>query len=223
MIAIVGSNGLIGSYLKEVITYTHEFNSNNVADIKNYSFDIVYVAAPTGNRLVANANPKEDFQNVCKLYEALDHTTIDRLVIIGTVDSILRPHLPYGSHRLWLEENLSRRFKTNILRLSSLIHSTITKNVLYDLKHQQYLDSINLNSQIQWYNLDNLAKDIHFSIMSDSAERNLVSEPIYNREIVEQFFPELTLAAEETVNQCVEPWCYSKQDIFQAIKRYLDE
>lgn len=222
MIAIVGSNGLIGGYLKEVIEYTHEFNSNNIEDIKNHSYNIVYLAAPSGNRLIANADAHKDYQNVNWLYTNLSRTKIDRLVIIGTVDSVLRPHLPYGSNRFWLEENLSRLYNTNILRLSSLIHPRISKNILYDLKHHQYLESINLNSCIQWYDLDNLARDIHYSIMADLPVRNLVSEPIYNREIVEQFFPDLKLSAKETINYSIEPWCYSKEEIFHSMEKYLD-
>lgn len=223
MIAIVGSNGLIGNYLKQTVDYTHEFNSNNVNDIGKYNFDTVYITAPTGNRLLANANPEIDFQNTRRLYDAVSRTKTERLILIGTVDSVLRPHLPYGRNRLLLEENIKRFFDPYILRLSSLIHPTITKNVLYDLKHKQYLDSINLNSQIQWYDLDNLAKDIHFSIISNQRERNLVSEPISNREIVEQFFPDLDLSAEETVNQNIVPYCYTKEQIFQSMKKYLDE
>lgn len=223
MIAIVGSRGLIGNYLKETIPYTHEFNSNNIADIKKQSFDIVYVAAPTGNRLLANADPKKDFQNIHLMYDAISSANINRLIIIGTVDSILRPHLPYGSNRLWLEENLSRLFNTNILRLSSLIYSRITKNILYDLKHSQYLDSINLNSCIQWYDLNNLDRDIHYSIMANLSVRDLVSEPIYNYEIVERFFPALKLSAKETVNSTIEPWCYTKQEIFESMEKYLNE
>lgn len=223
MIGIVGSNGLIGSYLKEVVTCTHEFNSDNISDVSKYAFDTLYVTAPTGNRLLANADPKHDFQNIQRLYEEISRTKINQLIIIGTVDSILRPNLPYGSNRLWLEENLSRIFNTHTLRLSSLIHSRITKNVLYDLKHQQYLEHINLNSKIQWYDLNNLAKDIHFSMISNQRKRNLVSEPIYNREIVERFFPDLKLESKETVNQSIDPYSYSKEEIFQSMKTYLDE
>jgi hypothetical protein len=223
MNAIVGSNGLIGSYLKTVVGYTHEFNSNNIADISNYEFDTVYVAAPTGNRLWANANVDKDLASMQCLYATLNSASINKIILIGTVDSILRNRLPYGRHRAFLESQLKDRFNTRILRLGALIHSSIKKNVLYDLKHGQYLDSINLNLQTQWYDLNNLAQDIHFSILSDQREINLVSEPIANREIVEQFFPDLKLLDTDVINQNVAPYRYSKQEIFQAMKKYLDE
>lgn len=223
MNAIVGSNGLIGSYLRTVVDNKHEFNSHNIAAISSYKFDTVYIAAPTGNRLWANNNPDEDFANVTWIYDELSRTEINQIVLIGTVDSILRSHLPYGGNRAWLETKLKRRFNTRILRLGALIHPTIKKNVLYDLKHRQYLDTINLNLQTQWYDLNNLAKDIHFLILSNQQEINLVSEPIANREIVEQFFPDLKLLDVDAINQNVAPYRYTRQEIFQAMKKYLDE
>lgn len=218
----MGSNGLIGNYLKTVVPYTHEFNSNNIDKIKNYKFDTVYVTAPTSNRVWANSRPEQDNANIQRLYHELSQGYIDRIVLIGTVDSVLRNHLPYGQNRAWLEKKLSNKFNTQILRLSSLIHSTINKNVLYDLKHKQFLDLINLNSQIQWYDLNNLYNDICFSVLANLHERNLVSEPIFHWEIVERFFPGLELKSADAVNQSIAPYGASKEDIFQAMEKYLN-
>jgi len=218
----VGSNGLIGSYLKTVVDYTHEFNSDNIDTMKNYKFDTVYVTAPTSNRVWVNARPEQDHANIQRLYHELSQVHIDRIVLIGTVDSVLRNHLPYGQNRAWLEKQLSNKFDTQILRLSSLIHSTINKNVLYDLKHGQFLDLINLNSQIQWYDLNNLYSDICFSNLSNLHERNLVSVPIFHWEIVERFFPDLQLKSADAVNQSIAPYGASKEDIFQAMEKYLN-
>jgi hypothetical protein len=205
-----------------VVKYTHEFNSNNINKIKNYKFDTVYVTAPSSNRLWANARPDQDEANVQRLYYELSQGYIDRVVLISTVDSVLRTHLPYGRNRAWLEKQLSNKFNTQILRLSSLIHSTINKNVLYDLKHGQFLDSINLNSQIQWYDLNNLYNDICFSALANLHERNLVSEPIFHREIVERFFPGLQLKSADAVNQTIAPYGAGKEEIFQAMETYLN-
>jgi hypothetical protein len=182
----------------------------------------VYVAAPASNRLWANARPEQDEANVQRLYHEISQGYIDRVVVIGTVDSVLRNHLPYGRNRAWLEKQLTNKFNTQILRLSSLIHSTINKNVLYDLKHSQFLDSINLNSQIQWYDLNNLYNDICFSTLANLHERNLVSEPIFHREIVERFFPDLQLKSADAVNQNIAPYCAAKEEIFQAMEKYLN-
>ena len=224
MIAIIGSNGLVGSYLKEAVNYTHEFNSNNINDLSNYSFDLVYIAAPSGNRLIANADPKGDLASTQLLIENLRRTVIDRVILIGTVDSVLRNHLPYGRHRLWLEEQIMYYFENSyVLRLGALIHKNIKKNVLYDLKHRVYLDKINLDTAMQWYDLTNLKRDIKYSVEHNIQIRNLVSENISNREIVEKFFPLLSLKSEYNARVSLAPWIYAKQDIFQSMEKYLHE
>ena len=222
-IGLVGNSGLIGNYLKTHIKFTHEFNSHNIEDIKNLNFDTVYIAAPTSNRLWSNENSKKDAENIQQLIFQLSLANIDRVILVSTVDTILRPYLPYGYNRLEFEKQLSQKFDTYILRLGALIHSSIKKNVLYDLKHQQYLDKINLNVQQQWYDLNNLHRDINFLLLSQKRERNLGSEPIFNWEIVQRFFPDLRLKYDVAVNQSFAPYSSNKQEIFQVIERYLNE
>lgn len=224
MIGIIGSNGLIGSYLKQVVSYSHEFNSNNIADISKTVFDTIYIAAPSGNRLEANADPEKDFKNISALVDCLSCTKATNVILIGTIDSVIRNNLPYGNNRLWLENQIRSKFKNSyILRLSSLIHRNIKKNVLYDLKNQCYLENINLNSQIQWYDLNNLKKDIDYSVTYNIQVQNLVSEPILNKDIVNKFFPTLKLNSSTVINSTVVPFLYSKKEIFDSIENYLNE
>lgn len=224
MIGIIGSNGLVGSYLKNLVEYDHEFNSNNIQDIKDINFDRIYISAPTGNRPTVNADPTADLENIHWLIDCLQTASIKTIILIGTVDSVIRNHLPYGSNRLYLENQIKHLYEdTYILRLSSLIHKNITKNMLYDLKHTQYLNKINVESSLQWYDLNNLITDIEFSLDNNLRERNLVSEPIYNKEIVDKFFPKLVLTGTQVTTQCMEPICYSKTDIFNSIEKYLNE
>lgn len=223
MNALIGNTGLIGKHLKTCWSFSHEYNSSNIAEISNYKFDTVYIAAPTGNRLQANDNPEKDLNNIKYLLDHLIKTSIRRVVLIGTVDSILRNNLPYGQNRLWLENQINNKFELSYtIRLSALVHKNITKNILYDLKHKLYLDKINLNTEIQWYDLNNLTTDINRAIKNDLRECNLVSEPISNKEICNQFFPGLTISATPVVNQTISPYVYTKTDIFQSMKDYLD-
>jgi len=222
MNAIIGTHGLIGGYLKETIPYTHEFNSSNINQISDYKFDKVYIAAPTGNRLVANADANADLVNIQNLATALKATEIDTVILIGTVDSILRPNLPYGKNRLWLEEFVKSNFNSYIPRLSSLIHKDLKKNPLYDLKHNVYTDKINLDYTLQWYDLTNIEFDISNMINSGTREQNLVSEPIANREIVDKFFPSLNLTYSRVENiTLLTPYLYTKDQIFNSIEQYL--
>lgn len=222
MIGIVGSTGVIGRYLKTVVPYTHLFNSSNVNDIINYEFDTVYISAPSSNRLKANTNPDNDLENIKNLFNSIKDTSIGSVILISTVDTLLRKHLPYGKNRCMLEKLISDNFNTHIVRLSSIVHSSITKNPLFDLKHQQYLHNINLNMEIQWYDLNNLSKDISHVVEKNLKEYNLVSEPISNREIVDRFFPKLKLSSSTVINQSVSPYCYTKEEIFSAMEQYLN-
>ena len=224
MIAIVGSNGLVGNYLKQVINYTHEFNSYNISDITKQSFTKVFVAAPSGNRLEANANKEKDFENISRLFENLRKTSIDQIVLLGTVDSVLRNNFPYGHNRLWLEEQILHYFdEAYVLRLGALVHKNIKKNILYDLKHKLYLDKINVNNCLQWYDLNNLDADINNAIKNKIQITNLVSEPIGNQEIIEKFFSNLKLNGQHSAKVSLYPYMYTKQQIFDSITRYLNE
>lgn len=224
MNAIIGTNGLIGNYLKGVIEYTHEFNSIDIQQIAEYEFDTVYVAAPTGNRIKANADPTADLDNIRALAKSLMSTKFNTIVLIGTVDSRLRPNLPYGKHRLWLEDFVKTEFSDYYIpRLSSLIYKDIKKNPLYDLKHNVYTDKINLDYILQWYDLTNLKSDIDKMILTNTREKNLVSVPVTNREIVERFFPSLNLTRGRIEGtEILLPFSYSREEIFESISQYLN-
>lgn len=224
MIGIIGSTGLIGNYLRNSTEFDFEFNSNNIQDIEHNNFDTVYISAPTSNRLTVGNNPTEDLNNIIQMIKHISAASIKKVVLIGTVDSIVRNHLPYGANRLYMENQLKQIFDdVYILRLSSLIHKNITKNILYDFKHNQYLDKINAESTLQWYDLNNLKNDITFSISNNLRERNLVSEPIFNKEIINEFFPIINVSGQQVTTQNIEPYGYTKLDIFNSIKKYLNE
>jgi hypothetical protein len=104
-----------------------------------------------------------------------------------------------------------------------LIHKNIKKNILYDLKHGLYLDKINANNFSQWYDLNNLDRDIKHAIEYKTQITNLVSEPIANYEIVEKFFPHVKLSAHDTARVSLYPWKYTKQQIFQSMTQYLND
>lgn len=143
--------------------------------------------------------------------------------MLGTVDSVLRNTLPYGQNRLWFEEQLLNNFENlYILRLSALIHKNITKNVLYDLKHQCYLDKINLNARLQWYDLTNLKTDIDYSLNNKIQVRNLVSEGIFNQEIIDKFFPGTVANTDDIINVPLLPWTYTKDEIFKSMQKYIN-
>ena len=221
-IAIVGE-GLIGKRLAKFANPTHTFNSKTLLGLPMNDYDTVYVAAPSSNRIWVSENPDQDTASTELLIRTLLATKTKRVVLISTGDTQVNPDTVYGSNRLKLE-NLVRKWYHyyHIVRLPSLIGNDITKNIIYDIKHQTpWVDKINLGTVQQWYILDDLEKDLT-EIMSRTSMTidNLVSEPISNSEIVAEFYKPNDKAMIGTEYN-LEPYKYTKEQIFDAIRLYM--
>jgi hypothetical protein len=136
----------------------------------------------------------------------------------------------YGKNRGQLEQFVKNYFiNHHIIRLCTLIHTDIKKNVLYDLKHSLYLDKINGQAVRQYYPLEKLADDINIIVDHDIQDINLVSEPIEDQLIVDHFFPHVCTQR----NPCCNPYNLScdklpfdhyiltKNQIFNYIEKYI--
>jgi len=190
MLALIGSTGLIGGVLKSSLTFDLEYNSSNINDIQGRHFDTVYCAAPSGNRLLASQYPEQDTCNVYSLIENLKTITADRFILISSGDVVVLPESVYGNNRGQLEKFVKTQFDNHhVIRLCTLIHPDIKKNILYDLKHSLYLDQINSKEVRQYYPLHKLIGDINTVIDNNIQDINLVSEPIENQTIIDHFFP----------------------------------
>lgn len=222
MQALIGSNGTIGQSLLDNMHFDAVFNSDNLEKIAEHDWDLVVCAAPSGNRLAINRAQTQDFQDCVVIARTLAKCNIKRLVLISSVDAETAPDSLYGRNRAWLEQELSKAHNTYILRLSTLIGKRIKKNVLFDLKHNLFLESLDRHAELQWCILDDLPLQIYISINSTPGTRNIVSEPIKNISIIEQFFPHITKGKESsTVHYNQQPYVYTQADIFAAMEKYL--
>ena len=221
-IAIVGE-GLIGKRLAKFVNPTHTFNSKTLLDLPMNNYDTVYVAAPSGNRIWASENPGFDQASTGLLIRNLLVTRCNRIVLMSTGDTQVRPDTGYGKNRLELETAVRGRFSNHyIIRLPGLIGNDITKNILYDIKHQtEWATKINTLTKQQWYPLDNLEQDITSILSNDQREVNLVSEPILNQDIVDQFKQSTVNTTSPGINYDLGPYTYTKEEIFEAISLYL--
>ena len=221
-IAIVGE-GLIGKRLAKFVNPTHTFNSKTLLDLPMNDYDTVYVAAPSGNRIWASENPGFDQASTGLLIRNLLVTRCNRIVLMSTGDTQVRPDTGYGKNRLELETAVRGRFSNHyIIRLPGLIGNDITKNILYDIKHQtDWATKINTLTKQQWYPLDNLEQDITSILSNDQREVNLVSEPILNQDIVDQFKQSTVNTTSSGINYDLGPYTYTKEEIFEAISLYL--
>ena len=220
-IAVVG-NGLISKRLQQFVNATHIFDSKQLLDLPLREYSTVYVAAPSGNRIWASQNPGFDQASTGLLIRNLLVTKCERIVLISTGDTQVRPDTGYGKNRLELENAIRGRFENHyIIRLPGLIGNDITKNILYDIKHKtEWADQINGSIKQQWYLLDDLEKDILAILKGSERVVNLVSEPILNKDIVDQFGNSATVN-ETAVEYDLKPYKYTKEEIFDQISLYM--
>ena len=218
MKALIG-NGVIGSVLQQGIHFDYIFNSQNIDTINNYKFDVIYCAAPSSNRLIANKNPVADLDNIKKIAKTLVGSR-SQIILISTVDALVKTS-PYAVNRKFLEEQVQTLPNYKIIRLPSLIGVSIKKNILYDIKHTQYIESINALDACQWYPLEKLVADL--ISLENNTITNFVSEPIINQTILKNFSPE-KLSLTRNVNENtynIQPYMYSAEVIMNYMKEYF--
>lgn len=225
MQALIGCTGLIGQLLNQHLKFDHYFTGKNIDQLSQFDYNTVYCAAPSGNRIIAEKYPETDAESVDRLISALLETKIDRVVLISTCDTQVNPQTHYGRNRLRLETAVRENWPCHhIVRLSSLIHSTIKKNILYDIRHAQYIDKINPNTQLQWYPLDHLIQDLDCCIKSEIRELNLCSEPIANQQIIDLFgkhIQQQVLPGSAGHIYNLTPYRYTADEIFDHMREYF--
>jgi hypothetical protein len=181
-------NGFLGKFIQTQTECT-VFDSLTIDAVINQDHDVIIVAAPSSNRLMANSNPIADLENCKKLCEILKSCNYNDIILISTVDVFLNTH--YGMNRMFIESELTKLNNVKLIRLPVICHSTIKKNVLFDIKNECWLDKININTKFQYYPLHRLMKDITSLLESDQIFYNLTSAPIQTESLINRFKPTL--------------------------------
>jgi nucleoside-diphosphate-sugar epimerase len=223
MNVLIGSRGTVGRSILDQVDVDLVFNSDNIACLTNQLIDTVYLAAPSGNRFAINQNRGRDEDDFLQIKKSLSQCKVKQIVFISSVDAVVAPNSRYGCNRLnmesWIRDN---HFNYYIIRLSTLIGQHIKKNIIFDLKNKQYIDQIDHGAKIQWCVLDTLVDQINQATQNNQREINLVSQPIANWEIVQEFFPEWYREPTEShVFYDQQPYWYTRKQIFNAIRQYL--
>jgi len=222
MQALIGSNGTIGQSLLDNMSFDAVFNSDNLQKITEIKWDLVVCAAPSGNRLAINRGQTQDIKDCEAIVDILSRCQTKKLLLIGSVDAETAPDSIYGRNRAWLEKELSKIHTTHILRLSTLIGKRIKKNMLFDLKHGLFLDSLDRDAELQWCILDDLPQHMEACLKAAPGITSIVSEPINNAQVIARFFPDITSGySTSTVRYDQRPYVYTQQQIMQAMERYL--
>lgn len=199
--SVIGQ-GFLAQRLKEQLHNVTLFGRETLTNIPTYQ-DIVIVAAPTGNRLQVNNDHQKDSRDCVAILEQVKKIRYQNLIYLSTVDVYASrtslddalddvvPESYYGRNRFLLEKELKSLPSCHVIRLPSLCHPTIKKNILYDLSHKRWLESISISSNIQWYPVARLGEDINRIIELGISQINLVSRPISNHSLIQYFCPEL--------------------------------
>ncbi|MEP6496043.1 MAG: pyridine nucleotide transhydrogenase [bacterium] len=189
--ALIGHTGFVGGSLTRQRSFDALFNSKNIDEIAGRSFDLVVCSGARAEKWLANAEPQRDLENIERLAGALDQVSARKIVLISTVDVFMSPvdvdedspvptdglH-PYGRNRRLLEERLSARFDTTVVRLPGLYGHGLKKNAIYDLLHDNEVHKIDSRGVFQFYNVEHLWRDVGIALGSTLRLVHLPPEPV---------------------------------------------
>lgn len=199
--ALIGSTGFVGSHLLRKMPIEDTYNSRTIAEIRGRHYDLILCAGVRAEKWKANQDPAADRAGIAALTEHLLRASCQRLVLFSTIDVYPNPvgvdedspidasaASPYGRHRYELEQMLSARFRTTVIRLPGLFGSGLKKNIIFDLLNNNQVEKIQPRSVFQFYNLENLADDLRWAIESELTLVNFATQPIETAELVREVF-----------------------------------
>ncbi len=195
--ALIGFTGFVGSTLVRQTIFDDYYNSTNIEDIAGRHYDLVVCAGAPAVKWQANQQPQEDWANLQRLMNALQHITARSFLLISTVDVYDPPvnidedtvieankiH-PYGKHRFLLEQLVRQQFaQHHIVRLPGLFGYGLKKNFIYDLMHANCLHLTHQDSVFQFYDLAELWEHLKLVRSREIPLINFATEPLSAREV----------------------------------------
>lgn len=201
--SIIGYSGFVGKNLCDQRKFDLYYNSKNIDKFCEVEHDIVFCAAPSAEKWIANKEPVKDLEKIFNLINCLKNAKIKKLILFSTVDvygnfldkdedfliDIKKIH-PYGRNRFILETFLSELFDTSVIRLPALFGNHLKKNIIFDLLNNNMISNISKNTSYQWFYLKDLMKEINFVMENDIKLFNCVPESVDTDEIMRRHFRE---------------------------------
>ena len=144
--ALIGYTGFVGGNLVRQMDFDDLYNSKNISQIKNKSYDIIICAGIRAEKYLANKYPEQDLNQIQSLIDLLDTVGCAHFVLISTIDVYNDPadvgedtqidettlHA-YGKNRLYMEKWVAQKFQQHtIIRLPALFGTGLKKNFIYD-------------------------------------------------------------------------------------------
>ena len=199
--ALIGHTGFVGSNLARQWSADLTFNSSTIEAFAGGRYELVACAGTYAEKWRINADPGPDWANIERLAAILSTASIERLVLISTVDVFPAPirvaedspineatAQPYGRHRRWLERTLSALFPTTVVRLPALFGDGLKKNAMFDLLHDHQVDRLNPGSTFQFYDVSRLWSDVGIALAHRLPIVHLVTQPVALGDVAEMAF-----------------------------------
>jgi len=207
--ALIGHTGFVGGSLLLQTSFTHLYRSTNIEEIEGKEFDLLVISGVSAMKWWANKNAEEDRKRIDKLIGHLLHVNARRVFVISTVDVYPVTHgadegfdchtaanHAYGTNRLHFEEAMQQSFDNPMIaRLGGLFGPGLKKNAIYDLMHDTGVETINLESTFQFYDMSGLWRDLLRMEERRLSLGNFVTEPVSMREVVDAGFPGKTVGS----------------------------
>ena len=208
---IIGYTGFVGNNIisnHSTIQFDEFYNSKNI-DIIRDSYNIILFTGLCGNVGYVNSNYIHDLENIKFFIEKLKNIKCNKFILISTIN--VYPNLNskmieteileinesidyYGKHRLMFENFITDTYTDyHIIRLPSIYGKNLKKGIIFDLLNQNYLEGICIEDKLQFYDLSNLNEHIEYVCENKIKILNLVSEPIYVKDIVNNIFTDYKL------------------------------
>ncbi len=199
--ALIGHTGFVGGTLMRQTSFDDFYNSKNIGDIAGKQYSLIVCAGAPAVKWKANKEPDEDWAGLQRLMEPLGRAQAEHVVLISTVD-VYDPPIDvdedtsidrtaghaYGRHRLLLEDFVSERFETTVLRLPGLFGQGLKKNIIYDLLNDNMLDAVCPQSAFQFYSLTRLWSDIERVREAGLSLMNVATEPVTVAAVAKEAF-----------------------------------
>lgn len=202
MRALVGHSGFVGSSLLRQTTFAATYRSSDIGQIRDRQFDTVICAGVPAMKWVAERDPAADLANIEALYDHLATVTVDRFVLISTVDVFAdsrgkdEDDIPdparlgaYGRNRLWLEGAVRDCFPgALIVRLPGLVGPGLRKNAVFDLRNENALQQVDARGVFNFYPMVRLWHDIEVALAAKLQLVHLTAAPLSIAEVAQQGF-----------------------------------
>ena len=202
MDALIGHTGFVGSNLAKAHGFEACFNSSNIADATDRSFELLVCAGVRAEKWIANKDEVSDMARIEELMKVLRTVKAEQAVLISTTDVYadtqgrteqddidIEENQPYGRNRALFEIAFRKRFPNAlIIRLPGLFGPGLKKNVVHDLIKDHEVEKINTDGVHQYYDVRWLWKDINIAIDEGIQTLNIATPPIKVRELGRQVF-----------------------------------